>query len=147
MTRLPQLRNRGFSVGFVGVLMCILSGCYAKRDLSSPSKRLVGHWVTSLGYNAYYSEPDPQTKQGAIVSVNKDGTQDRSSYKVTDEDVAGERVVYTVTLPDGFAHSFTSFIPKDGQTRRLVNGVYDEPPPSGPRRPNILTYVDAKTQP
>jgi hypothetical protein len=57
------------------VITLVLSGC--GRDLSTPSSRLVGHWVaaTDLKTEYYYSEIDSKTKVGTLTEYDpRDGT-------------------------------------------------------------------------
>jgi hypothetical protein len=57
---------------FLSWIMFVLVSCGTDnegRDLSTPSSRLVGHWIDSRGYHLYFYPVDPATKTGSYILV------------------------------------------------------------------------------
>ncbi len=76
------------------IFMLILSSC-GGRDLSTPSSRLVGHWVADTGIKTeyYYSDIDSKTKVGSLTEYDpRDGTVFICNYTIFSEAPDGEMV-------------------------------------------------------
>jgi hypothetical protein len=116
------------------ILMLILSGC--GRDLSTPSNRLVGHWVadTALKTEYYFSEIDAKTKVGTLTQYDpRSGTEIACKYDVFTEVPNGENVSLEEACP--------------GDIAAIVEYVVKEDGTSALRASTRLNYVDDKTKP
>ena len=118
------------------ILMLILSSC-GGRDLSTPSSRLVGHWVadTALKTEYYFSKIDSKTKEGTITEYDpRDGTVFICNYTIFSEAPDGNTVTLDETCLGGMGSMLTDYtVWQDGTSAtRLSFG---------------MTYVDSKTKP
>ena len=115
-------------------LMLILSGC--SRDLSTPSSRLVGHWVatTVLKTEYYYSEIDSKTKIGILIEYDPGkGTELSCAYSVFNEVPNGEDVTLEEACPGDIAAIVDYVVKEDGTTALRMS--------------TRMNYVDSKTKP
>lgn len=118
----------------------ILSACDGGRDLSTPSSRLVGHWISDheieKGYHIehYFTEIDPATGKGLSTEYDpRYGTVFIMTYVINSQAPEGEKLVILETAPDGMEMPRTEFeIAKDGLTAKV--------------RKFTITYVDDKTE-
>lgn len=116
------------------------------RDLSTPSKRLVGHWKANEPSEAghyfdyFYGEVDPETGmgKGTTYNISKDLVF-FNTYEVISEAPYGEELTIKVTMLDSHRTSYSqSFvIAKDGLTAQSTKTVRDD---------FTLTYIDNKTE-
>ena len=86
------------------------------RDLSTPAKRLIGHWTFRLGsvQGDYWFAPlDPRSGRGDLV-VNDQGTLRRGSWRLVKDDPKTQAVTVSSTLLA--ADPFTFPIPEHGAT-------------------------------
>jgi len=122
------------------IAVFIFSACGGGRDLSSPSSRLVGHWIADheieKGYHIeyYFSEIDPTTGKGLSTEYDpRDGTVFIMTYIINSQAPEGEKLEILETAPDGMEMPLTEFeIAKDGLTAKM--------------RKFTITYVDDKTE-
>jgi len=122
-------------VGFI--IIIVLTSCQG-RDLSTPSKRLVGHWLSDKqGWHEFYSPVDPITKTGTFVQVD-DSDAFYAQYRLISENLDGTHVkIQLLTLNDTLPEIEMEWdIDMDGIKRK--HAEY----PS-----NSWTYVDNKTEP
>ena len=116
------------------LLMFLLYGC--GRDLSTPSRRLVGHWRSTTGIEAEYfiSEIDSKTGQGTITEYNSlDGTVYIGKYRIRDEQPKGNKVAIIATWPEGAQNQIEFSVAEDGS--------------GGTMHKFYIKYVDGKTEP
>lgn len=108
------------------------------RDLSTPAKRLIGHWTFRLGsvQGDYWFAPlDPRSGRGGLV-VNDQGTLRRGSWRLVKDDPKDQAVTVSSTLLA--ADPFTFPIPEHGAT---LTEVYS------PESALTLEYADQGTAP
>jgi hypothetical protein len=123
----------------------LLSACGSSRDLSTPSSRLVGHWISDKpklstgGYEEYFfSAVDPDTGIGKMSSYTPTtGEVTYLTYKIQTEAPAGEALDILVTLFEGVDSPFNRLtfdfeIAKDGLTAKMLKFT--------------ITYIDDKTE-
>ena len=130
---------RKFFLAIVMTALLFISACGGGRDLSTPSSRLVGHWISDheieKGYHIeyYFSEIDPATGKGLVTEYDpRDGTVFILTYVINSQALEGEKLVILETAPDGMEIPRTEFeISKDGLTAKM--------------RKFTITYVDEKT--
>jgi hypothetical protein len=116
------------------ILILVLSGC--GRDLSTPSSRLVGHWVAETGVKTeyYYSEIDSKTKVGTLTEYDpRDGTVLACKYSIFTEAPDGENVTLEEACPGEIAMITDYVVKEDGTTALRIS--------------TRMTYVDGKTKP
>jgi hypothetical protein len=116
------------------ILMLILSGC--NRDLSTPSSRLVGHWVAETGVKTeyYYSEIDSKTKVGTLTEYDpRNGTVVTCNYDIFTEVPNGENVTLEEACPGDIAAIVDYVVKEDGTTALRMS--------------TRMNYVDSKTKP
>jgi hypothetical protein len=116
------------------ILMLILSGC--GRDLSTPSSRLVGHWVAETGVKTeyYYSEIDSKTKVGTLTEYDsRIGTVITCKYSIFTEAPDGENVTLEEACPGDIAAIVDYVVKEDGTTALRMS--------------TRMNYVDSKTKP
>jgi hypothetical protein len=116
------------------ILILVLSGC--GRDLSTPSSRLVGHWVAETGVKTeyYYSEIDSKTKVGTLTEYDpRDGTELACKYSIFTEAPDGENVTLEEACPGEIAMITDYVVKEDGTTALRIS--------------TRMTYVDGKTKP
>jgi hypothetical protein len=116
------------------ILMLVLSGC--GRDLSTPSSRLVGHWVAETGVKTeyYYSEIDSKTKVGTLTEYDpRNGTEITCKYSIFTEAPDGENVTLEEACPGDIAAIVDYVIKEDGTTALRMS--------------TRMNYVDSKTKP
>ena len=116
------------------ILMLILSGC--SRDLSTPSSRLVGHWVAETGVKTeyYYSEIDSKTKVGTLTEYDpRNGTVITCKYSIFTEAPDGENVTLEEACPGDIAAIVDYVVKEDGTTALRMS--------------TRMNYVDSKTKP
>lgn len=116
----------------------LLSACGAGRDLSTPSSRLVGHWISSGFTKAeyYFSEINKETGLGKITEyAPRTGTVATGTYKIASEKPGGEEITLSAIwsgyeeLPDDHIEFNVSV---DGLTAKMHEFT--------------ITYVDDKTE-
>jgi hypothetical protein len=116
------------------ILMLILSGC--SRDLSTPSSRLVGHWVAETGVKTeyYYSEIDSKTKVGTLTEYDpRNGTVITCKYSIFTEAPDGENVTLEEACPGDIASIVDYVVKEDGKTALRMS--------------TRMNYVDTKNKP
>ena len=116
------------------ILTLILSGC--SRDLSTPSSRLVGHWVadTALKTEYYYSESDSRTQVGTLTEYDpRNGTVVSCKYDIFSEASNEENVTLEEACP--------------GEITMIVDYVVKEDGTTALRMSTRMNYVDTKTKP
>jgi hypothetical protein len=116
------------------ILMLMLSGC--RRDLSTPSSRLVGHWVADAAIKTeyYYSEIDSRTKIGTLIEYDpRNGTEITCNYDIFSEVPNGENVTLEEACPGDIAAVVDYVVKEDGTTALRMS--------------TRITYVDTKTKP
>jgi len=114
--------------------MLILSGC--GRDLSTPSSRLVGHWVAETGVKTeyYYSEIDSKTKVGTLTEYDpRNGTVITCKYSIFTEAPDGENVTLEEACPGDIASIVDYVVKEDGKTALRMS--------------TRMNYVDTKNKP
>lgn len=118
----------------------LLSACAGGRDLSTPSSRLVGHWISDheieKGYRIeyFFTEIDSTTGKGLETEYDpRDGTVFIMTYVINSQAPEGEKLVILETAPDGMELPRAEFeIAKDGLTAKM--------------RKFTITYIDDKTE-
>ncbi len=127
--------KKQFGYLFLSVLlMFVLYGC--GRDLSTPSRRLVGHWKTSTALEIEYfvSKIDSKTGQGTITMHDlREGTVFIGKYRIRDEQPKGDEVAIIVTWPEGSEEVIDFWVAEDGSGATMYK-IY-------------IRYVDGKTEP
>ena len=86
------------------------------RDLSTPARRLIGHWTFRMGrvQGDYWFAPiDPRSGIGSLI-VNDQGTIRRGSWRLVKEDLQAQSVTVGSRLLT--ADPFTFPIPENGAT-------------------------------
>ena len=117
------------------IFMLILSSC-GGRDLSTPSSRLVGHWVADTGIKTeyYYSDIDSKTKVGSLTEYDpRDGTVFICNYTIFSEAPDGEMVTLEEACPGDIAMITDYVVKEDGKTAMRMS--------------YRINYVDSKTKP
>jgi len=106
------------------LMLCLLSylGCETKRELTTPSNRLVGHWRTEAGTHLYFGRGDPKTKLGSYILNDASGNTYYHQYKIIGESSAGERLVVLVLFGSGEARKEEFYASKDGLS---LMGVFE----------------------
>lgn len=121
------------------VAVCVslaLLGC-SRRDLSTPSSRLVGHWQSPDGdYDQYFGPIDKDTRIGTFVEVDKDGNATYYRYKVTGEDLDGEEFEIASEGDGSYSVPLLYWISKDGLRLSFFAEAED-----------ANRYIDNKTEP
>jgi hypothetical protein len=126
---------------------------FQKRDMSTPSSRLVGHWISENGsHELYYNLIDHSLKIGTYILDNYN-TKPSSpiKLKILSEESNGTQLIMR-TFPDttkleavtglDFTKSdIECCIPKDGQS------MSQEYTFLGERHLNIYHYVDGRVDP
>jgi hypothetical protein len=116
------------------ILTLVLSGC--GRDLSTPSSRLVGHWVASTAIKTeyFYSEINSKTKLGTLTEYDpRSGTELTCNYDIFTEATSGENVTLEEACPGDIAAIVDYVVKEDGKTALRMSTKLD--------------YVDSKTKP
>ncbi len=113
------------------------------RDLSTPAKRLVGHWVTPGNTHYYFAPTDTLTDVGPLtwVEVGADGRVLKHQYKIISQVPGGEKLSIQLLFSAGGNRIDPYIVPKDGQSMHAtitVTGITIE---------DTYTYVDDRTRP
>lgn len=112
-----------------------------KRDLTTPSLRLIGHWKSEAGDNLYYSTIDTSTGIGSYFLVQPNGNVAHYHYSIVSEMPNGERVKVKLLYSDDWSREETYYISKGGK-RMIIETVL-----LGFEVSATLEYVDSKTTP
>lgn len=119
----------------------------AGRNLSTPAKRLVGHWMGPTGGHSYYGALDG-SGQGSKIETSDatNRTIGVARYRVDGEDPASDRVDITVFPPSSAypPRQEIRYVAKDGLSMVTVTPNLME---GGTPYQGTLTYVDSKTIP
>lgn len=135
---------------YITVLAFIFLLC-SQRDLSTPAKRLVGHWQYTGGAHVYFDAVDSKTKIGSYIHLTPDSIISHHYYKILSESLSGielevedekhlsNRVIYVLSK-DGVKLTIRVLLAGDSEWVRMYNAD------------TILTdlkarYFDAKTKP
>jgi hypothetical protein len=104
-----------FFIPFILLPFTSFQGPGIRRDLSAPSKRIIGHWINEKDWQCYYGPIDPETKLGNYAQIVQ-GEAFYSHYRVISEELIGNRIIIDVEVQSGDT-SFslrTWIIDKDG---------------------------------
>jgi hypothetical protein len=122
------------------LLFLILSLCScghtSECDLSTPSSRLVGHWVadTPLRTEYYIGKIDPKTGKGTITAYLPDsGSFINGIYAVTNEISDGENITLDVVWEDKGEVLIDYVVGKDGKSASMQSST--------------INYIDSNTKP
>jgi hypothetical protein len=74
------------------LLIIILSSFCSHRDLSTPSKKLVGHWLYEDGTHIYFDTINSYTKSGSYMFVDKDSVAHYFHHKILSETLDGNKI-------------------------------------------------------
>jgi hypothetical protein len=110
--------------------MIMLASC-AGRDLSTPSSRLIGHWINEHEVHHYFGAIDLKTDTGIFVSYNN-GEATYFNYQVINEDLRGEKIIIEI-FGDEYPQYPEFTLTKDGAIKAGYGGVF--------------AYVDGKKTP
>ncbi|MBE0433956.1 hypothetical protein IBX73_10900, partial [candidate division WOR-3 bacterium] len=92
---LLAIRTRGermYKLLLAVALLTVVCDSSVRRDLSTPSKRLIGHWQYEDSTQICFDSTDSHTKIGAYVFTDKDSTSLYLNYRIIAEVKAGERI-------------------------------------------------------
>jgi len=112
-----------------------------KRDLTTPSLRLIGHWKSKVGDNLYYSAIDTSQGIGSYFLAQPNGNVAHYQYSIVGETSNGERVRVKLLNSDDWSRVETYYISKDGK-RMIIETVL-----LGFEVSATLEYIDSKTTP
>jgi hypothetical protein len=112
-----------------------------KRDLTTPSLRLIGHWKSKVGDNLYYSAIDTSQGIGSYFLVQPNGNVAHYHYSIVSEMSNGERVKVKLLNSDDWSRVETYYISKDGK-RMIIETVL-----LGFEVSATLEYIDSKITP
>jgi len=158
------------------LFMLVLIGC-SQRDMSTPSGRLVGHWVglsritkegvemeqellDMLGdtskpilkegifeYHHYYGKTDAETQVGSYIVVGETSTTARHQYKIISENASEDWIIVKLLFSSGESRREEYQIAKDGMS--LISETELELGLGMSELTSIdtLKYVDSKTNP
>ena len=105
-----------------------------KRDLSTPSDRLIGHW--SSGADLYYSSIDPQLKIGSGI-ISNSNNDIPFKFKVLWEESSGTNIKTREFFSGGEFYNVECCISKDGQS--MTKEYIDK---DGIRNLLVCHYID-----
>lgn len=114
----------------------LLAACDSCRDLSTPSSRLVGRWMSKaeVATEKYFSEIDPDTGEGTYIEYNlRDGGVFIMKYMIISESPAGEKLTILYWDPDGTRLPYADLVVQDDGLRAKFRDYYIE-------------YIDNKTE-
>ena len=107
----------------------VLTGC--SRDLSTPSNRLVGHWVNANETHHYFGPIDPKTETGTYIEYAI-GVTSYYDYWIISESIDGTKIIIDI-FSDEYPQCLDFTITKDGIIKDGYGGVF--------------AYVDDKIKP
>lgn len=112
------------------------------RDLSTPSKRLVGHWVTETKTHYYFGRAD-STDIGPLTWVenNGEGAVVKHRYKIISEVPKGEDLTLQIQFGAGGDRVDRYVVAKDGQSMTFNLTI------QGVSITEKLIFVDGKMRP
>jgi hypothetical protein len=115
----------------------------APRDLSTPARRLVGHWVTPGNTHYYFGPADSLTDIGSLawVELGADGRVVKHQYKIISQVPGGEELTLQILFGAGGSRVDPYTVAKDGIS--MSNRVTVV----GATVTNIFTYVNDRIRP
>jgi hypothetical protein len=119
-----------------------------QRDLSTPSKRLAGHWTDGAGNHWYYGNAEQGQTGSYAVSFNNGIRSVHKGYQAVSETPSGEFVLVKLFFADGDSWQEKYFISKDGKRMvvELTTRMTFDPSLSHTSQ-STRTYVGSETQP
>jgi len=108
-----------------------------KRDLSTPSDRLIGHWSGST--KLYYSAVDPQLKIGCGI-ISNSNNDIPFKFKILWEESSGKNIKTREFFSDGNFYNVDCCISNDGQS--MTKEYTDK---DGIRSLFVYHYIDSWT--
>ena len=90
----------------------ILSAC-AQRKLYTPADRLVGHWVSDMNDNLYYSKVDTDSV-GSYILYQTNGSKGHHQYKILNQVPEGEKLEIKYFFENGRTREEVFYLSKDG---------------------------------
>ena len=143
------MRNtkRRFTVVAMLLVTCVVhaDADAARRNLRTPSKRLIGHW-SNKDTELFVGPRDAHSGLGPIAWVVADGTVVQNKYKIVSEEPRGEGLTIRIASSDGGAQIEGCVVTRDGRsltTRAIsINGKFL---PVGVAF--TYSYIDSKTTP
>lgn len=121
---------------FILALFTLLLSACGGRDLSTPSSRLVGRWMSmaEVPTEKYFSEINPRTGEGTYIEYNlRDGGVFIMTYMIISESPAGEKLTILYWGPDGTRFPYADLVVQDDGLRAKFRDYYIE-------------YLDDKTE-
>jgi hypothetical protein len=127
----------------LGLALCVGPAVAQTRDLSTPAKRLIGHWMDRDSVDYYFDDTDPNTNTGPMWQVDVGGRPSDFRYTITSQVPGGEKVTISIVTFDGVQRSLRDEldIPRDGMTATWTTHQ------GAVVTVKRLTYLDASTQP
>ncbi len=129
-----------------------LAGC-GGRELSTPSRRLVGHWhadvaLVNLKADAYFGPLDDEGVGTFAITGDAAGMEGSGTYRVVSEDAEGEDLTGAFTLGEGESGELALSVPRDGKSIKVrIPTPGDLSKTVGPEMTLELDYVDDHTEP
>lgn len=121
---------------FILALFTLLLSACGGRDLSTPSSRLVGRWMSmaEVPTEKYFSEINPRSGEGTYIEYNlRDGGVFIMTYMIISESPAGEKLTILFWGPDGTRFPYADLVVQDDGLRAKFRDYYIE-------------YLDNKTE-
>jgi hypothetical protein len=140
------MRERPLALFLVLAFAVFISGNVGDqtvRDLSTPAKRLVGHWVTPDNTHYYFGLADSVTDVGTLtwVELGYDGRVVKHNYKVISQVPGGENLTLQVLFGVGGSRVDPCVVAKDGQSMRCKITI------EGSTILQSFSYVDDRLRP
>src|SRR5437016_975876 len=104
-------------------LVCLLLiGC-ASRDLSSPARRLVGHWTDRSGDQLYLGPIPHGQSVGTYTLIQPDGNTAKHRYSIISENPHGTQVMVNFLFNEGSSRADTYNIASRGDSAMVETTV------------------------
>lgn len=145
---------KNFFVFFLALLLAILVSisCHAgnkKRDLSTPSSRLIGWWQDTDGVRYYFGTVNESTEIGSFTTIFPDKLKVNCSYEVLSQNMQGARIKVKFHCEGGSSlpseltglDKVTYYVEKDGS--QMMGAIF-VPSVGKIINPIPLKYIDSK---
>ena len=140
---MPWPHRSLYGVVVAALFVAHSASAQAVRDLSTPSSRLVGHWVTPGNTHYYFAPTDSLTDIGPLiwVELGHDGRMVKHQYKIISEVPGGEELSIQILFGVGGSRLDPYVVAKDGQKMRSTVTI------AGISIDDTFVYVDDRTRP
>jgi hypothetical protein len=123
------------------VMHVLLAGCGGGRDLSSPARRLVGHWTDRAGDQVYFGLIPDGKSTGPYTLVQPDGNTAHHRYSIVSENPRATQVVVHFLFNEGSSRTDIYHVSARGDSAAEEVTLF------GYTVTSVLWYVDGKQQP